>query len=209
MASSARLFSDDDFTFSAELVLGSAYYGAADVGEVLATCARIKDGDCESWCREWRATAERVKEIARGCEAAGHLRSAHEAWLRASTYWFQVVFFQLGTAGSETDDLRLSWRRHHDCFAAAARLADPAWERVAIPYEGAELEGWIFRGRPAGERAPLLLLNNGSDGTFAEMWVAGGGAGIRRGYNCLAFDGPGQGQALYDQGLHLRSDWRP
>ena len=41
MASSARLFSDDDFAFSAELVLGSAYYGAADVGEVLATCARI------------------------------------------------------------------------------------------------------------------------------------------------------------------------
>jgi hypothetical protein len=39
------------------------------------------------------------------------------------------------------------------------------------------------------------------------MWVQGAAAGIERGYNCLAFDGPGQGQALFEQGLHFRPDW--
>jgi pimeloyl-ACP methyl ester carboxylesterase len=78
---------------------------------------------------------------------------------------------------------------------------------VGIPYEGVELEGWLFRGRPAGERAPLAILNNGSDGTVTDLWVSGGAAGTERGYNCLAFDGPGQGRALYEQGLHFRPDW--
>lgn len=39
------------------------------------------------------------------------------------------------------------------------------------------------------------------------MWVQGAAAGIERGYNCLTFDGPGQGQALFEQGLHFRPDW--
>jgi Esterase FrsA-like len=202
-----RLFTDDDFEFSAELVLGSAYYRAADVAEVLATTDRIKNGDYESWCREWWATAERVEESARACESAGRSRSAHDAWLRASNYWFQVAFYVLGTKDSSIEDLRASWRRHRDCFEAAARMAQPAWERLAIPYEGTELEGWLFRGRPQGERAPLLILNNGSDGTVTDMWIQGAAAGTERGYHCLTFDGPGQGQALFEQGLYFRPDW--
>jgi hypothetical protein len=113
----------------------------------------------------------------------------------------------LGRKEAGEEDLRSTWRRHRDCFEAAARLASPAWERVAIPYEGTELEGWLFRGRPEGERAPLAILNNGSDGTVTDMWIQGGAAGTERGYNCLAFDGPGQGQALFEQDLHFRADW--
>jgi alpha-beta hydrolase superfamily lysophospholipase len=30
---------------------------------------------------------------------------------------------------------------------------------------------------------------------------------LRRGYHCLLFDGPGQGRALIEQGLHIRPDW--
>jgi alpha-beta hydrolase superfamily lysophospholipase len=202
-----RFFRDDDFEFSTELVVGAATYRAADLGEALATAGRIRNGDYDSWCGEWRATAERVEAIARDCEGASRRVSAHEAWLRASTYWFQTVFYLLGTKDGTKDDLKATWRRHRDCFESAARLADPPWERVAIPYEETELEGWLFRGRPADERAPLLLLNNGSDGTVTDMWIQGGAAGTERGYNCLAFDGPGQGRALYEQSLYFRPDW--
>jgi hypothetical protein len=202
-----RFFKSDDFEFTTEILLGSAAYDGADAGEVLATVAEVKDGDFDSWCEAWTATATRVEEEAAAAEAAGHRATAFSRHLRASNYWFAVAFFVLGTKDGTAEDYHRLWRRHRDCFEAAAALAPTPWERVAIPYEGTELEGWLFRGRPAGERAPLLLLNNGSDGTVTDMWIMGAAAGVARGYNCLTFDGPGQGQALHEQGLYFRPDW--
>lgn len=202
-----RFFKQEDFEFSTEILLGSAPFGAAEVGEVLATVAEIGDGDFESWCAAWTATAERVEAEAGPAAEAGHSETAHARFLRASSYWFAVAFYVLGTRDGTVADYHRLWRRHRDCFERAAEHAAPAWERVRIPYEGTALEGWLFRARQAGEPAPLLILNNGSDGTATDMWVQGAAAGVARGYDCLTFDGPGQGQALHEQGLHFRADW--
>ena len=37
--------------------------------------------------------------------------------------------------------------------------------------------------------------------------MQGGAGAVARGYNCLTFDGPGQGYALWKQKLYFRSDW--
>jgi hypothetical protein len=205
MGRSTRFFKQDDFEFMTEIALGAAAYRAAEAGEVLATASRIKDGDYASWVREWEATAERVAAAAAASAAAGHAVSAREAYLRAATYFFNAAFFVVGTDAGER--LPQLWRTHRDCFERAAALFDPPFERVAIPYEGASLEGWFFAPDGSGARRPLAILNNGSDGTVTDMWVQGAAAGIERGYNCLTFDGPGQGQALFEQGLHFRPDW--
>ena len=107
----------------------------------------------------------------------------------------------------EGDRLPQLWRTHRDCFERAAALFDPPFQRVAIPYVDTALEGWFFAAAASGERRPLAILNNGSDGTVTDMWVQGAAAGIERGYHGLTFDGPGQGQALFEQGLHFRPDW--
>jgi hypothetical protein len=39
------------------------------------------------------------------------------------------------------------------------------------------------------------------------MWTEGANGAIARGYDCLTFDGPGQGYALWKQNLHFRPDW--
>jgi dienelactone hydrolase len=201
VAPPSRFFKNDDFELSVELVLGAAYYRAADVGEVLATAERVKDGDYGSWCQEWEAAAKRVQAIAEST----HRASAREAYLRASTYWFQVAFYAMGTDNGSR--FTSAWRAHRACFENAAALFDPPVERVEIPYEGARLEGWLFRVDDSGERRPLLLLNNGSDGTATDMYVQGAAPGLDRGYNCLTFDGPGQNHALHEQGLYFRPDW--
>jgi hypothetical protein len=206
MSSSGRFFKHEDFELSLELLLGSAYHRAADIGEVLATAARVKDGDYESWCREWEQIATRTAAVAEISAQAGHAVSAREAYLRASTYWFQVAFYALGTSGGASR-FEASWRTHRRCFEHAAALFEPPVEKVAIPYEDTTLEGWLFRVDDSGRRRPLLLLNNGSDGTATDMYIQGAAAGIDRGYNCLTFDGPGQNHALHDQGLYFRPDW--
>jgi hypothetical protein len=206
MPSRGRFFKQEDFELSLELLLGSAYHRAADIGEVLATAARVKDGDYESWCREWEQIARRTAAVAETSAGAGHAVSAREAYLRASSYWFQVTFYALGTSGGASR-FEASWRAHRRCFERAAELFEPPVEKVAIPYEDTTLEGWLFRVDDSGRRRPLLLLNNGSDGTATDMYIQGGAPGIDRGYNCLTFDGPGQNHALHDQGLYFRPDW--
>jgi hypothetical protein len=52
-----------------------------------------------------------------------------------------------------------------------------------------------------------VIFNNGSDGAVVEMLTFGLDEAAKRGYHALTFDGPGQGQALYEQGLFFRYDW--
>ena len=200
-----RFFKHGDYEFMMEVALGATYHRGADVGECLATAARIKDGDAESWFTEWNATAERMAHTARSCEDAGHRTSANGAWLRAATYWDTATFFLDSTR--DPDRMRPTWERHRDAWEGFARTHEPVIERVSIPYEGTELEGWVFRVDASGARRPLLILNNGSDGPVSSMWLQGGAGAVARGYNALTFDGPGQGAALWRQDLHFRPDW--
>ena len=81
------LFENDTFSFETLRTTGFASYSGADLGEVLATAARITDGDEASWHREWAATAAWVAELGERSLAAGHRVTARENLLRASNYY--------------------------------------------------------------------------------------------------------------------------
>jgi hypothetical protein len=91
--------------------------------------------------------------------------------------------------------------------AAAAALFEPAVERIEIPYESAKLTGWFFRVDASRRRRPLVILNTGADGLENSRYVLGGAGALARGYNCLIFNGPGQGDSLWLRKLHFRPDW--
>jgi len=200
-----RFFGDEQFEFAMRLALGSAYHRAAEVGECLATAAQIHERDFEGWFRAWSRTAERVEAAAQDCEARGHPVSAREAYLRANTYFFTASVFLDAT--DEPERLVPTWERHRGCWDRAAALFDPPFERVAIPYEETTLPGYWMSLDSTGRPRPPLLMNNGSDGPISDMYVFGGAGALARGYNVLAYDGPGQGAALYRQSLSLRPDW--
>jgi len=200
-----HVFVDDDFEFQFLLALGQAYEGAADVGECFAAAAAITDGDYDSWFDTFSELAERIRSKADASAAAGHVVSAREAYLRAATYYAQASFFADGTH----DPTRLvpTWEHHRAAFDAFAARLDPPAEPVRIPYERTTLPGYALTVDTSGKPGPWLIMNNGSDGTVAEMWAQGAAAALRRGYNVLVFDGPGQGAALYRQHLFFRFDW--
>ena len=200
-----KFFKDDGFNFTTHIALGGTYYKGADVGEVLSTALRIKNGDNEGWYSEWYETAERVRSFAEESERKGHLVSARGAYLRASTYYNQAAFFLTGT--SDPSRTIPTWKVHRECFDKAATLFDPPFEKIEIPYEDTKLAGYFFKCDDSGRRRPLLILNNGSDGSVTEMYLQGGAGALARGYNCLTFDGPGQGHALRMQNLYFRPDW--
>jgi alpha-beta hydrolase superfamily lysophospholipase len=57
------------------------------------------------------------------------------------------------------------------------------------------------------EVRPLIIFTNGYDGTITDLYFASAVAASQRGYHCLLFDGPGQGEMLYEHGVPLRPDW--
>ena len=199
-------FKDDDFEYMMLGALGATYHKCADVGECLTTAASIEDGDYEGWYRAWLATADRVRRFAEQSAAKGHQTSAREAFLRASlTYYKNAAFFLDGT--SDPSRILPTFKAHRECFDEAASRFDPPVEKVQIPYEDTTLPGYLFKVDGSGRSRPLLLLNNGSDSDAADMYLMGAAAALERGYNALAYDGPGQGAALFLQGLHFRPDW--
>ena len=79
---------------------------------------------------------------------------------------------------------------------------------LRIRFEGTTLPAYLV---PAtgheNETRPLLILTNGYDASVTDLYFASAVAASRRGYHCLIFDGPGQGEMLIQQGVHLRPDW--
>lgn len=197
-------FHDDQFSFEMLRAVSHAIYNGADIGECLSTAFRIKDGDFASWHAEWSRTADRIGRFGDESLATGHKTSAREAYLRASNYYRSAEFFLHENPG----DPRIleTWQKSRKCFSKAGRLFSPQFESVEIPYEETTLPGYFFRADNSGERRPTLILNTGFDGTAEELYFSASGA-LRRGYNCLTFDGPGQGRAIREQKKYFRPDW--
>ncbi|QUQ65894.1 alpha/beta hydrolase family protein [Kutzneria sp. CA-103260] len=198
------LFEDESFSFETLRAAGFANYGGAELGEVLATVRGIPDADEAAWHREWKATAERVEALGRASLKAGHEVSAREALLRASNYFRTAEFYRRDDPENDPEVVELS-ARSRDAFVTAAGLFDFGFEESEIPYEGTTLPGYLYTVDDTPR--PTVIYNNGYDSTLDESYFAIGAAALARGYNVLAFDGPGQGAALRKQGLVFRPDW--
>jgi hypothetical protein len=202
-----KQFDNDHFQFGFELALGAAYRQGSDAGEVLTTLDRIRDGDSDSWVREWTASAERLQAFASEAETRGHEISALAYHRRAATYFSTALYCFSGTTDpSYGRELEL-WRRQRASWERVVDLMEA--ERVSIPYEQTILPGFFFRAPDAepGESRPLVVMNNGSDGATSSMWGEGGAGAAERGYHWMTFDGPGQQATLFEQGIPFRPDW--
>ena len=185
--------------------LGATPYGGADLGECFATASRVEGVDLDSWHEEWTKTARACLQLAEEALSKGEKETARLAFWRASNYFRNAGVMLMGTPV----DPRLlgSNQSQTAAFRSGAALLTTPPELIQIPYEGTHLPGYFFRVDSTRTPRPTVLLTGGYDGTAEELYFFNGAAALARGYNVLAFDGPGQGSALLQQGLLLRPDW--
>lgn len=200
----ALIFSDREFSFELIRTLSAAYAGEADIGECLSTASRIREGDFESWYTEWKKTGDYIREAGDRSHAAGHNVTAREAYYRAATYYRTAEFFLHGNRS----DPRIveTWGKSREAFRAALELDTVPYEIVAIPYENTTLPGYFYNVDSSGQPRPLLIIQTGFDGCQEELHPYAM-EGIRRGYNVLTFEGPGQGEVIRVQHIPFRADW--
>jgi dienelactone hydrolase len=185
----------DDYRWSAAvaLLLGSATYGGAEPGEVMAVARALngRAGDDDAWFRAW-------------CEMGDDLRSASSQYLRACGYYQIGEQFRL-----PKDDLALSvYQRSVECFREFAALTDgPRIEPAEVPCPGGALPAYLVLPAAANRRCPCVVFFDGLDITKELQFTRGVPELVRRGMACLVIDGPGNGESIRFRGLPLRPDY--
>ena len=196
-----------DFNFDFLVALGFTYERGADIGECFAAASQIEDGNYESWVTAWLAMADRLNGIGQTAEAAGHTVSAAEAFLRASTYYGLAQWFTLGT--SQPDRITAIWTQHKDAFEGFLRNDAHPTEKLEIPYQTDLPDSRLC---PAGRRfrGKTSLGDPRPTAAMAAIRKAGQRARrprLRRGYNALIFDGPGQNTLLFEHQVPFIAEW--
>lgn len=194
------------FGFEALRAAGYASIGAADIGEVIYICSRIPEGDERSWFREWNAAAERAITNAKISLTRSNKIGAREAFLRASNYYRTAEFYRRQKP-FEDEVAKAAANSSSEAFYSAAKLMDYVVEKCKIPYEGTTLPGTLMLVDNIKKPRPLIIVNGGFDSTREEIGWSVAAAALQQGFNVLAFDGPGQGDALREQRLFFRHDW--
>ncbi|MEU6084397.1 alpha/beta fold hydrolase [Streptomyces sp. NPDC047108] len=190
---------DDQFKHQ----LSMMFFGMSDLGECLEAVAQIRPDDEESWIQAWAVVAGRIQRRAEEWERKGRKISASSAYLRASTYW-RASLLHFSFPGDPR--VREYSAAAYDTYDRYLELSGYPGEFLRIPYEGSFLPSYLYRSPVAQGPAPVLIFFQGRD-AWAEdtRWVYDNA--IRRGYHCLAVQGPGQGNALRLNDLTFRHDW--
>lgn len=183
--------------------LGYLANGGPGVGVIAAVGAAVGDGDDTAFHEAWMAAGNR---FAAEAEACGTPASAGRAWLWAAAC-FATSYHPL--FGAPVDPrLVAAFRAQIAAFDRGLALRPHPVPPMRIPWQDTTMPAYLLPavGRET-ERRPLVILTNGYDATVTEMYFAIGAAVAERGFHCLMFDGPGQGEMLIEQGIPMRPDW--
>lgn len=193
-------FKDKAFDFETMRTLNYYNYQGAEIGEVLSVSKKIEEENFVSWFENWQKLAQTVENLGQASLDKNHKVSAREAFLRASNYYRTAEFFM-----ENSEPKRIAcYQKSVQTFEEAMKLFSVTCKKVAIPFEDYNMHGYLY---VTAKEAPILIFIGGYDSTAEELYFAGAAAAIKRGYNVLIFDGPGQGEALRMQGKAGRFDY--
>ena len=192
----------EDMAYIFQWILGSeANYGAA-TGEMFYAASQIEDGNLKSWRTVFGELAQRVEARAHASLNRGHKVSAREGFLRASNYYRATA---VQAEQFVVDDYIARISKSRSVFEKACPLFDPPIEPIAIPYEGKSLPGYFWKTADDSEKRKTLIMIGGGETVTEDMFFYLGPQAVRRGYNFVTADLPGQGMTPSD-GFVFRPD---
>lgn len=172
--------------------------GAGDIRAVRDTVKKFVD-----ITREMRRIAEKREAMARQAERDGHPVTAGENYFTASAFYTMAQ----GPIHADDDELNLMLSaRKNACYDKFIAHAGREIERVEIPFEDTSLPGLLHLPRDRSGETPCVVFLGGMD-NFKEMLVTlHGDKFLERGIAVLAFDGPGQNEALIARKIRCTED---
>lgn len=200
----------EDYRWSASIcmLLSSAQWGGADVGEVdkVGRALRERLGDDEHWFRQWTQMGDRVRALGVGEEKRGNRLTAAAHFKRACLY------YQIGDRFRQPKDRKAleAFRKSVDCFHRHHRLTDrPKTELLTITTrDGEKLPAYFVHAQNTRKaKPPVVVLFDGLDTSKEIVFTRAADGLSRRGMSCLFVDGPGTGEAIRFHKSYLRHDY--
>ncbi|KQZ66796.1 alpha/beta hydrolase [Nocardioides sp. Root151] len=153
----------------------------------------------------WDDAAEELAEahLAR----AGSAESEDRIATALDGYRAAMVCFLTAQMAHNFDNQRKRglYRRLTSAAERAGHLRAPRWERIALPFEGGRLFGWLVP--PVTPVLGTVVLFGGQSG-WGTAYLRQAEALNRRGIAALLAEGPGQGETRLEGGLLLDVDVR-
>lgn len=190
------------FEFFFQWIAGAQTSGLSESGECFYVASKIKDGDGESWYREWTEMGRRVEKRAANSAGKGHHVSARESYLRAYAYYRAATAFLNPYSDPRQ---REGYLKAKECFLKSAGMHNPPILPLQIPFEGHSLPGYLIRPADDGVKRKTLLMIGGGDTFVEDLYGYIGPAAVKRDYNLVIVDLPGQGE-LPHRGVIMRPD---
>ncbi|TCT03582.1 alpha/beta hydrolase family protein [Aquabacter spiritensis] len=183
---------------------GMAHYNAVAMAEVDEVCERlrVRQSEPDAWCEEWSAMGAKIEQNAVDAEAAGHVLTAGNCYLRAGMYWFTAERFV--PPGAQK---RALGQKALDLQQKGLLIRYPNIERVEVPFEGGSLPALFMKAPGVEGPRPTVVVFDGMDNCKEMSVLFAGLEFARRGWNTLSIDGPGQGESLRLRGLSARHDY--
>jgi alpha-beta hydrolase superfamily lysophospholipase len=200
MVKRSRFFSEQTYHFQTLRALNDIPYDGADTSEVLETIKHITAGDSDSWYDAWERTGDRVSELADGTKDP---ISRGRAQLRAHNYYRTAEFLLAPHDPRRT----ISWKKNIETFYRGLDTLGVRCDRISAPYGAHHLNALYFPGPQGSEKRPLIVICGGFDSTLEELYFVLVAAGLERGYSVLAYEGPGQGSIISEQGIPFTHEW--
>jgi alpha-beta hydrolase superfamily lysophospholipase len=183
---------------------GMAPYGAVALAEIDEVIQRLhqRAKEPQAWWEEWGSMGTRMERLADAASAEKRDATAGNYYLRAAMYYYTGE--RMLVPGDEKLDL---YRKSLRCAHEGLKRRYKNIEIVDVPYQGTALPAYFMRSPVATGPAPTVVLFDGLD-NCKEMSVLFAGVELAfRGFNTLAIDGPGQGEALRLRNIHSRYDY--
>jgi pimeloyl-ACP methyl ester carboxylesterase len=159
-----------------------------DPVDVREAFAAIHTLDYDEWAAAWSAVAERYMAQAKAAEASDPAK-ANAAYIRA---WRLYSFGRWPVPASPGK--QRAYSKALEAFQAHARFLDPPIEVVRIPFEGAEIVGYMRLPKGAKGPVPVVIAISGLDSRKEDL-SENFGAVVPFGIGFIAMDSPGTGQA--------------
>lgn len=192
------------FEFKLLRQLGLITYGGATFGECYSVALGMREWDLPGWIASWDTLARDVDRQGDIAIEHGHTISAKESYLRATNYYHAAEYYAI-IAGTSHREYGM---RCADCFEKAIPLLTHSAEVLSIQADSHTYPCYFFSPDDSGSPRPTVLLASGIESCGEEQYFYGAISALRRGYNVLVFQGPGQtGMMRIEPGSHLRHDY--
>ena len=194
-------FKNQEMNFTVLRALMGVYDDGATIGECLRVVQNTKNGDIETFVKEWQLIGNLNLERAINANNEGDFIRARENYFRASTY-FKSAMITLNPL-----DIRhkVFWKLSVDCFEKAGALLEYPMETIQVEINNKTLPCYFI---PAikNKVCPVIFLVTGGEGSNTEMYFWVGAYALKNGYSVFLYEGPGNFSTMYTSGLTMMAN---